>query len=226
MKISIPGKNKKCSKDRWRGEGSKGAATRKMIIAAGRRVFRSHPYHTASFRMIAQEGGFSFTLINHYFTKAELFESVVEEVMEELLAASKTWMEGLDAMPAEKGLSLFLDRVLAYLFDNPDPVLLLMQNVAEGDKDGEIPGFDRFSAYVSEAKDMIIQVAPGEYDSDRAVWWVYSMINLMIVYIGASSYHAKVLGVAPRSPEYKNWIKQSLMYLFLPRLERSVKSKK
>ena len=228
MKISIPGKseNKKSSQGRWGGDGSKGAATRKMILEAARRIFRSHPYQTASFRMIAQEGGFSFTLINHYFSKAQLFEAVAQDVLDELVAASKGWILGLDTLPAADGLSLFLDRALDYLFDKPDAVLLLMQNVAEGDQNGEIPGFDRFSGYVTEAKQLIIQVVPGEYDSEQVVWWVYNIINLMITYLGASSYHARVLGLDAHSPEYRKWIKESLLFLFLPPLKRMAQSQK
>ncbi|MBI9076243.1 MAG: TetR/AcrR family transcriptional regulator [Desulfatibacillum sp.] len=228
MKLSIPGKTRQGVKGDDQGrcsrQGAKSAATRKMILAAARRIFRCQPYQSASFRMIGQEGGFSFTLINHYFSKAQLFEEVAQEVLDELLAASLGWVEGLDTVSAEKGLSLFLDRALDYLFDKPDAVLLLMQNVAQADLDGELPGFARFSGYVTEAKKMITRVVPGSYDQEQVVWWVYNVINLMITYVGASAYHGRVLGLDADSPEYRQWIKESLLYLFLPPLKRMAKS--
>ncbi len=198
---------------------AKSEATRRMIVAAARRIFARNSYRAASFRMIAREGGFSFTLINHYFTKAELFEAVSAQVMEELAMASVVWLEGLERKSPEPGLSLFLERALDYLFDTPDAVMILMQNVAQTDKSGEIPGFDRFSSYVTDARKMISQVIPGNDDPDQVIMWIYGLINLLVNFVGASAYHGKVLGVDPQSPLYRKWIKDTVMYLFLPPLK-------
>lgn len=77
-------KNKPDSREKPNGRGT---ATREMILAAARQTFSRHPYHAASIRMIADQGGFYHGLIRYHFpSKAAIFEAVVEELCRDLLA--------------------------------------------------------------------------------------------------------------------------------------------
>ena len=198
---------------------SKSAVTKRNIVSAARRVFSRHPYYKASIRMIAAEGGFHFSLINHYFSKSQLFGAVAKEMSEELLAAFSSWLKGLDAMSPEKGLSLFLDRALDYFFKNPDVLLILMKNAGEAGSKGTAPGFDDFSKYVFTGSRFLVDTLGHGKNTRHIVIWFYGMLNLMINFVGAAPYHCQVLNMDPKSDDYRHWVKESLMYLFLPQLQ-------
>jgi hypothetical protein len=45
---------------------------------------------------------------------------------------------------------------------------------------------------------------------------------LVFFYLGANSCQAEILGMDPSSDEYLRWVKDTLMYIFLPRLEKLI----
>ena len=44
--------------------------------------------------------------------------------------------------------------------------------------------------------------------------------TLAINYLGASTYYSGILGLEPQSPEYLQWVKESLTFMILPRLKQ------
>lgn len=199
--------------------GEKSVATRRRIVAAGRRVFVRYPYHQASIRMIAAEGGVHFSLINHYFNKADLFGAVVAEVSQELWDAYVLWLKDLEGLSSEEGLALFLDRVLDYLFDKPDLLLILLKNAGGAGTAEGAPAFDYFSRYVFSAGATMARGLPATVDAEGLMMWSYALLNLLINYVGAASYHCQVLNMEPGGEPYRQWVKKCLMVLFLPALK-------
>ncbi len=204
--------------------GEKSAATRKKIVSAARRVFVRYPYHQASIRMIAAEGKFHFSLINHYFSKAELFGAVATEVIEELWDAYVSWLKDVGGLTPEDGLSLFLDRALDYLFEKPDLLSILLKNAGGAGTSESAPGFDYFSQYVFSAGTTMVQGLPASINAEHLMMWSYGILNLLINYVGAASYHCQVLKMKPRGRAYRQWVKNCLMYLFLPTLKDLLKT--
>jgi len=49
-----------------------------------------------------------------------------------------------------------------------------------------------------------------------------SFNTLAMSYIGAKSYYAGILGCQANSRDYKKWVKEMLMDLFLPRLKQLI----
>lgn len=197
----------------------KSDATKEMIIVAARKVFAKHPYHKASIRMIASEGGFHFSLINHYFTKSELFGAVASQVSEELLMYFSSWLKGLLDMSPEEGFSLFLDRALDHFFKHPDVLLILMKNAGEAGSKETSPAFDHFSRYVFTGGDILMKELRMEKSVENIVVWLYGVLNLFINFVGAASYHCQVLKMDPNGIEFRKWIKRCLMFLFTPTLK-------
>ncbi len=201
---------------------SKKEVTRRKIVAAARRVFTRHPYHKASLRAIAAEGRFHFSLINHYFSKAELFGAVAAEVSQELLQAYQDWMTDLASADPENGLGLFLDRALAYLFEKPDVLMLLMKNAGEAGTEESAPAFEYFSGYVFNAGTTLTGSLPSRVNEEHVIIWFYGLLNMLINYVGAADYHGQILNLSPDSRQYRQWVKKSLMYLFLPGLKEMI----
>lgn len=210
---------KKTKRPRTPDHGSKSEATRAMIIDAARRVFARHPYHKASIRMIAEEGGFHFSLINHYFTKSELFGAVASAVSQELLKDFTVWLKEIQKLPPEQGFSLFLDRALDYFFEKPDMLLILMKNAGEADSKDTAPAFESFSKYVFTGGGILINELRMEKSVDNIVVWIYGVLNLLINFVGAAPYHCKVLNMDPDGDDFRKWVKNCLLYLFSPTLK-------
>lgn len=198
---------------------SKSDATREMIVAAARKVFVRYPYHKASIRTIAAEGGFHFSLINHYFTKSELFGAVVAQVSQEMLDNFTSWLKGISVMSPEEGFSLFLDRALDHFFKHPDVLRILMKNAGEADSEETTRAFDHFTKYVFAGGGILINELRMAKSVDDIVVWFYGVLNLLINFVGAAHYHCQVLNMDPNGPDFRKWVKSCLMYLFTPTLK-------
>ena len=199
---------------------TKGEATRRRIIGVARRVFTQYPYNAASIRMIGEEGGFDFTLLYHYFPKkAELFEAVVSELLEEFLGAAADVVKGLDRDTLRENVSAFINSTLDYCFDNPDLMRGSMQNIAQMDKFEDIPGFENLTVFLKDSLAMFRHFAPVDKSDERVRMWLYGFGSVAFNCVGAASYHAQVLGMDPEGRRYRQWVKDALMYVFYPSLK-------
>ncbi|MEW6079866.1 MAG: helix-turn-helix domain-containing protein [Thermodesulfobacteriota bacterium] len=223
MKNETAGRKKK-SPPAPAGTGAtpKSEATRQRIIAAARRVFTRHPYHAASIRMIGEEGGFDFSIIHHYFTKAELFRAVCEQLYGELITAYLEWIDGLERLPSREGLKIYFDRAMDYLFENPDVMEVLTRNTGHMKIDPELPGFDYFTRFFREIEAIFLKKNNVLTMRAEVSMWSYTMMALQTGFVGAAAYHGKALGMEPRSKEYRSWVKQALLYIFAPPLEKLI----
>jgi TetR/AcrR family transcriptional regulator len=211
--------NTKTSKTENRKPAKK--ATRSKILKAARKVFAQYAYHAASIRMIGKKAGVDHPLISYYFpSKAVLFEAVLADIMEEWQVANAAWSEGIDLMSPEKGLSLYIDRVLDFSRKRPYAAQVLMLNMVQA-QDGEtIPGYHAIQTYFEESGQLLKSLASARTADSEIEKFRQSFFTLAMSYVGARSYYAGILGMPPNSREYKEWVKGALMDLFLPRLKQ------
>lgn len=202
---------------------AKSEITRERILRAARKVFAEHPYNAASFRMIGKEGGFDHPLINYYFPyKADLFEAVVVEICEEFFQANLACFEGLEEMPPREGLALYIDRFLDFNLGNPEPLRIIMLNVAQVDRLEEIPGYQFIPEVMARTRRTFEERAGLRASSKEIGMFQNSFNALVFFYLGASSCQAEILGMEPDRPKYRKWVKDTLIYIFLPRLEKLI----
>jgi len=194
--------------------GSRGDAARQKIIAAAEKVFTKHSFHAVSIRMIGKEGGFDFSIIHHHFNKAQLFEAVAEKLYEELVAARKVWFEGLDSLPYEMRMVLFLDRTLDYFFQNPESLKILSLNMGDVKWGEGFPGFESFTRFFKETEKKFLKRNPFLSPSEKVSELVYNLIVMITTFIGNSQYHGQTMGLEPDSKEYRIWVKKNLVNLF------------
>lgn len=196
--------------------------TRAKILTAARKVFAKESFKAASIRMIANEGGFEFGLIRYYFpNKAALFETVMKDVCDEFIDGIEKWLDGINRLKPEEGFSIYLDRFLKHHFDNPETLRIIMNNVYRAeDPDLEIPGYyylPKALALTREAFENKISMSASQEEIFR---FVDSFNAQVLMFLGASSCHANILGLKQDSDEYRRWVKDTLMYIFLPHLKR------
>lgn len=201
----------------------KGENTRKRILQAARKVFSNHPYHSASVRMVGKAGNFDHPIIHYYFPKkAGLFDAVVEELLEEIKIFDSTWYEGLDKLPPSEALSLCIDRLFEFHYNSPDLFKTIMQNTAHVEDYSNFPGADKYTAFhdsfLKTFEEQIPYTAPHE-DVRR---FVYSFTVVVTNYLGASSTYAQFINLDADSSEYREWVKETILFIFLPRLKKII----
>jgi len=201
-------------------------ATRSKILKAARKVFAQYAYHAASIRMIGKEAGIDHPLISYYFpSKAELFEAVLTDIVQEWDKANEAAFEGLEKMSPEAGLALYLDRIIGNSRKHPYAGRVYLLNMVQAQDEEAIPGYQAirtfFERTMAVLKDRIRLQA-----SDRDIEIFSQGLNtLLLSYLGAQSYYAGILGMDSDSSEYEQWLKDMLMALFLPRLKQLISGK-
>jgi AcrR family transcriptional regulator len=205
---------------RFRAGGARVEGAREKILRGARQVFSLHAFRAATTRMIAQAAGVEHPLIHYHFgSKEMLFEAVTEQMCDEFARAHLACFEDVRHLPPGEGFSLYLDRLLDYCLENPEPLQLIYLNMVHIGRLEEIPGYRFISLHLEGIRQTLrdrINLQAPRAEVDRLIHCFQSM---MISFIGAKSCQAQSLGLAPESAAYKKWIKESLMLIFLPMLE-------
>jgi AcrR family transcriptional regulator len=197
--------------------------TREKILEAAKKIFSEHPYSTASLRMVGSAAGIDHPLISYYFpTKADLFEAVVEQIAATYYQANTTWFEGLGELSASRGLSLYLDRLIEFTSENPEALRILALNLVQPEASGIVPGYRRIQKLLAGNTETFRNVALLRSSARETRMFTESFNTLVINYLGASTHYAGILGMDPRGQAYRRWVKETIMFLFLPPLKKLI----
>ena len=206
------------------GEKNIKPATREKILGAAERVFAELPYYAASIRMVGKAAGIDHPLISYYFpAKADLFEAVLEDLTETFYQASIGWFEGLAEMSPSRGLSVYIDRFFAFALDHPEAMRIVALNLVQPEESPIIPGYQRLQRLFARTAEIFRQGTPLKGPADEIRMFTESFNTLVINYLGAPAYYAGILGMDPKSPAYLKWVKETLLFLFLPRLKQLIR---
>ncbi|MBW2562127.1 MAG: TetR/AcrR family transcriptional regulator [Deltaproteobacteria bacterium] len=204
--------------------GTKKIDTVARICAAAKKIFSEYPYHRASIRMIGNAAGLNYPLIAYYFsTKSTLFEAVLSDVFEEYYQATVEWLNETGDMSATEGLSLYIDRLIEFTHTHPEALRIVLLNLVQADKSQPIPGYLVLQIFFDRSMPLFKQTSSARATDREIEKFVHNFNTLVINYLGAGAYYAGILGMAPDSPEYKDWVKENLMSLFLPLLKQLVR---
>ena len=198
--------------------------TREKILSAARNVFAQNSYNAASIRMIANQGEFEFGLIRYYFpNKAALFETVMKSIYDELTTGIIRWLKGIEKMPVEDGFSLFLDRFIKYHFDYPEALRIIINNIyLPEDPDFEVPGHHYIPKLLKQNRKTFEKTIRLRSSKEEINRFADSLNVQILMFIGASTCNAKVIGIPPDSKKYRQWVKETIMHIYLPHLKRLI----
>jgi len=206
------------------GKANQKSATRDRILGAAKRVFAERPYSAASIRMVGNAAGIDHPLISYYFpTKADLFEAVLEEIAEAYYEANTSWFEGLGELSASRGFPVYIDRLLAFTQEHPEALRIVALNLVQSEEAAIIPGYRRIQALLLSNAETFRKVATLRSSAREIRMFTESFNTMVINYLGASAYYAGILGMDPRSRAYRRWVKETLLFLFLPRLKELIR---
>ena len=198
--------------------------TRGKILDAAKKIFSEYPYHTASIRMIGNAAGLNFPLISYYFpSKALLFDAVITDVCEAYYETTKKWLYETASMGSTKGLSVYLDRAIEYTQTHHEALRIVLLNLVQTKESKTVPGSQMRQDFFSRATPLFKKTSSARA-SDRDIEnFAHNFNTLIINYLGARDYYAGILGLDADSAEYKNWVKDNMMSLFLPLLRKLIR---
>ncbi len=202
----------------------KSIRTRENIVRAARKVFSEHPYHTASMRMIGKEARIEHPLINYYFpNKAVLFETIVQNLCDEFALYVTEWLDEVAKAPSiSEGLMIHIDRMIDYNSRNPEPLRILALNLTQADNISLIPGYQRFPQLIDTIRKIFVEkISPAGPESEISMF-MNSFNFLCISYLGSNTCIAQIQGMDPDGKEYREWVKNTLGFIFLPRLKEII----
>ncbi|MDA3896231.1 MAG: TetR/AcrR family transcriptional regulator [Desulfobacteraceae bacterium] len=195
--------------------------TREKILEAATEVFADYPYHGASIRMIGKTAGIDHPLINYYFpTKAALFEEVLKISTEKYYIANISWFDGLTKLGPEKGLALYIDRFLDFAQRHPKVQRIITLNLVPAEQSDIIPGYQLIQNFFEKTTLTFTKAIPLKGSKHNIEMLITSFNTLAVNYLGARTYYAGILGMDPASRQYMDWVKDSLIYMILPRLRQ------
>ncbi len=197
----------------------KGIRTREIITRAAKKVFSEHPYHAASMRMIGKEAGIEHPLINYYFpSKARLFEAITSEICNEFITRHEAWFDEVRNVKTQEGLLVFIDRLLDFNAEHPEPLRLLALNMTQAENISQIPGYQQFPELIEKIQRLFMKIIPFKSTEQEVSIYVNSFIFLVIALLGSSPCVAQVQGMEPGSPRFREWVRNALISIFLPPL--------
>lgn len=202
----------------------KSIRTRENIVRAARKVFSEHPYHTASMRMIGKVAQIEHPLINYYFpNKAVLFETIAESLCNEFAKYTAGWLdEAAQAKTITEGFMNHLDRMIDYNSENPEPLRILALNMTQTDNISLIPGYQLFPQLIEKIRRLFVEkIAPAAPESEISMF-MNSFNFLAISFLGSNTCIAQIQGMDPDGKAYREWVKNTLGFIFLPRLKEII----
>jgi AcrR family transcriptional regulator len=201
----------------------KESSTLAKILAAAKKIFSEYPYHTASIRVIGDAAGLNYPLIAYYFsTKAALFEAVLSDVCEEYYEANAKWLYETEDMGTTKGLSLYIDRLIEFTQTHPEALRIVLLNLVQAKEFQIIPCYLILQKFFARSTPLFKKTSSARASDQEIEKFAHNFNTLVINYLGASAYYAGILGIDPDSREYKHWVKENLMSLFLPLLKQLI----
>ena len=192
-----------------------GKVTRERILKAAVTVFSELPYEAASIRMIGKAGGFDHSLIRYHFpTKAKLCDTAIRELSEDFIQKGLSWVSGLDKVSPAEALSLFIDRFLEYNFAHPEALKITALNSPQYTNLAPVTGHQHLPEVISRIEKAVEAIFP-RFEDDKILKKSANSFNaLAIFFIGSSECQAEILGMDPKSDEYKEWVRDTLLTIF------------
>ncbi len=202
---------------------TKGERTRGIIVSAARKIFSRHPYHTASMRMIGKEAGVEHPLINYYYpTKASLFEAIVKDLCEEFIRSHADWLDTVREMRIADGFMKYIDLLLDFNQQKPEPLRILALNISQAENISQIPGYQHFPELIEGLLRTFSEKMTNGLQTEELRMFVQSFNFLVISFLGASPCIAQVQGMDPGENRYRDWVRNTLGFIFLPRLREII----
>ena len=194
--------------------------TRDKILKAARQVFARYPYQTASIRTISKLGEVDPALISYHFgSKAELFKAVLQDMLLRHRELLDTWHKAVKPMGVTRGLSVFLDYLLEEHRNRPELLRIVSLNFQLADSDNPVPGYDLIEGLMKTSIKEMNEVLELDVPDHEVDTFIRAITILVVSCLGNAGSYAKIMGMDSESIVYFNWVKDTVLFMALPRLK-------
>jgi len=192
----------------------KALSTKERLISNARQVFSKSPYKTASLRNISS----SHNLVWYHFgSKANLFNALTSRIAEEVSSMIPSFVQGMDKMPPQKGLSYFVKKLLDYLFTHPESMQIINQNLGNCDEsDIGYPGLDIMQAMHNQFFNAFRKILPKNSSKKDLERWCLVFLIYIINFIGAMRANQIALNLKPYRHVYQEWVEDFIVFILFP----------
>ena len=149
--------------------------------------------------------------------------SVLKEALEKQQKAESEWLDEVRAMSPDRGLSVFIDHQLDFFRRHPEVFCIIALNKIQSEDGEQIPGYRLFQVSIESTVKNFMEKVPMIAPEYEVEMFCRALLNHLTNFLGASKFHASIMNLDPTSIQYLNWVKDTTLYVFLPRLEMMVK---
>jgi hypothetical protein len=110
--------------------------------------------------------------------------------------------------------------MLDYTMANPDVLQFSALNMMHIGSIDEIPGFRFIPLNMARMRRILEDKLPLKGTAREIEMFIYCFYSLMISLVGSRTCHAQLLNMDPLGDEYRQWVKDACITLFLPWFER------
>ena len=198
-------------------------STRDKILKAAQQVFATHPYHSASIRMIGKLAEIEHPLISYYFpTKSDLFSAVIQDQIDSRVKLESVWFADVKGLGPERGFSLYLDYVLDDFRKRPGLLQIVSLNLSRSSESELIPGYDKIQEFMQTLSKRFIDTFGQQVSQREGLMFARAISALLVAFLGSADSYSSMMKMESDSIVYYNWVKDTLIYTLLPRIERII----
>ena len=129
-------------------------------------------------------------------------------------------------MKPREGLDLFRDGVIDYNTRHPELLRIFVLNLPQSGRIDEVPGYQHIPELLARTRQEFQKTISPRATAEEVGMFVSSFNSLVMYFLGAGSCQAQILGMEAGSREYYAWVKNALMLIFLPALNKLVYAQK
>jgi AcrR family transcriptional regulator len=173
--------------------------------------------------MIGHAAGVNHPLVAYYFSsKAALFEEVLADVCEEYYKVSMNWFDEISQMKVSSGLPIYIERIMEFTEKHPEAARILLLNMVQSKESDAIPSYQMLQKLYERVIPLFLKFTSAKSEYHKIEMFHHNFNTLISNYLGAGAYYAGILGLDPHGPEYKQWVRENMVSLFLPLLKRLI----
>jgi hypothetical protein len=137
--------------------------------------------------------------------------------------ANNEWLSEVSTLSPEEGLALFMDRFIEFFQNQPEVFRIIIQNMSHGDL-ATLPGHRHLVNLATNTQNDFVKNFKGFIPNNLARRFLNSLNILIVHYLAAGNFEAEIMGMHPKSDEYLQWVKETILFIFLPILKEMMPS--
>jgi AcrR family transcriptional regulator len=183
------------------------------ILASARRLFGEYGYSNTTTRMIAGDVGIDIsTLYYHWGEKLDLYEALITDLNDEILAKFEEVEQQARGKSLSKRLDISIDILADYLFNHPEVSNLILFGYFNKPNTDTVPNIKigDYTSGIAVAMDLAEDKAHVPVQAKASILAVW---NCVLNFISGENFFRPILNVD--LADYKNVVKETVKFMMV-----------